>query len=1149
MCLPARTRGVLVVAAQEIRDIAIRGPIGEVILSDRERRNVSIVDPDSANIRGASKPRTKTSSAVLARLCQAVAEPLECRRLFSGAPILTTSSASGISTTVATLNGTGNALRTADNALLEYSTSPAINVWPGTTTIGSGFGYPADVAVDSVGDVFVADAAYNAVDEIQSNGTIRTLASGFNDPSGVALDSVGDVFVADYGNSAVKEILPNGSIRTLGTGFSNPDSVAVDAAGDVFVADFGNNAIKEILPDGSMRTLGSGLGAPEGVAVDNAGDVFVAEHYDSAILEILPDGSIRTLDTGVNNPDFVSDTVAVDTGGDVFFNDYYHDAVDEMQPDGTVLTLASSRTPTGGGYATGLAVDSAGDVFFGDGENLEGDNIVVEIPSVSAGGSRLLGHFETGVQSLLFSGESGTAKFSLTNATAAALTDDTIDTKFYLETAPSLGHGDIPIDDPTLAATDAPVSTDVDLQPGESTDSLDLHFTIPPATPRGDYYIVGDVIPGDSVSGDSEARANGISEDNTEGGVFSAPVTVSPLTLGELSNKVYNGTDGFGDYNFVDSAAYGGFLANAYENSDGSQVVIAFRGTVPNSLTATPGNVIADATFLGGSPNSVLRTYVEQAASFVAEVHDNLPDAHIALTGHSLGGAIAQLVGNESGLQTVAFNAPGAADLIDALSTELAPCKGLDSGQTDTNYRIDGDIVSMAGNSIGETVTLPPPSGITFSAVGLDDGSSDGAFENFLANLNTLYELHSMQDSVLPSLMSNLPASGATDAPNDASVYDNLAEPSSTSSIDGVCSEEYQEDATEGGEQIFDPSGSDFVLSSQSGSPLFASLDLPTLPGVASFEARYKVNGSWSPYATVMPGPQSALSAAASAIEFQPFDAAGDVVTLASGFDFGVTFASSGTFAGTLVASGLSTSATVGALTPKITSENVKRSLVGGKPTHGKFTIDLTNDSGVMNAGRVTVDLYASRDGVIDSDSILIGKLTRNIKLRAGRAIHIPVGGTLPATLVGKYTLLAAAIDPAGFTSDAPTGPIATVASPFVSLAAAIDAVSPRAVAMGKTVTLKIVLTNVGNIDSAGIGTFSMGLSSDGKTIAVPVVPSQRKSVIVTAGGKPTTVTLRFKIPSGYAVGSYFPVLTFAQGSTKLTAIGSVPFSVVNPRG
>ncbi len=89
------------------------------------------------------------------------------------------------------------------------------------------FNYPSGVAVDSQGNVYVADTNNNAVREIYCNGTVKTLNNTFNNPFGVAVDSLGNVYVADSDNNAVEEIYSNGTVKTLNSTFNHPFGVAL----------------------------------------------------------------------------------------------------------------------------------------------------------------------------------------------------------------------------------------------------------------------------------------------------------------------------------------------------------------------------------------------------------------------------------------------------------------------------------------------------------------------------------------------------------------------------------------------------------------------------------------------------------------------------------------------------------------------------------------------------------------------------------------------------------------------------------------------------------------------------------------------------------------------------------------------------------
>jgi sugar lactone lactonase YvrE len=152
----------------------------------------------------------------------------------------------------------------------------------------AGFGNLAGIAVDATGNVYVSDSAYSVVRKIGPGGAVTTFAGGaygafdgdggpatqvrLGNPSGLAIDNVGNVYIADTGDSAIRKVNTGGIINTIAGALNNlyavggdgspatdvgllyPQSIATDNAGNVYLADMGRYSVRKITAPAATPT-------------------------------------------------------------------------------------------------------------------------------------------------------------------------------------------------------------------------------------------------------------------------------------------------------------------------------------------------------------------------------------------------------------------------------------------------------------------------------------------------------------------------------------------------------------------------------------------------------------------------------------------------------------------------------------------------------------------------------------------------------------------------------------------------------------------------------------------------------------------------------------------------------------------------------
>ena len=141
---------------------------------------------------------------------------------------------------------------------------------------------PVGLALDSAGNLYVANGQGNNILKFTPGGVSSVFAAGLSNPYGLAFDSAGNLYVSNWGNSTVDKISPGGSVSLFAsTGLDYPQGMAFDSAGDLYVANWGdfNGTIEKFSSTGTNLGVFASVGGgePQGLAFDSEGNLYVAE--------------------------------------------------------------------------------------------------------------------------------------------------------------------------------------------------------------------------------------------------------------------------------------------------------------------------------------------------------------------------------------------------------------------------------------------------------------------------------------------------------------------------------------------------------------------------------------------------------------------------------------------------------------------------------------------------------------------------------------------------------------------------------------------------------------------------------------------------------------------------------------------------------
>jgi len=313
-----------------------------------------------------------------------------------------------------------------------------------TTMVGNGLGYlnlipyqvgdggaatngtlwnPSSMALDTNGNLFIADLGNNRIAKVGTNGIITTVAGipdtiggngpdGFpattarlSNPFGVALDSANNLYIADTYNYRIRKVNGSGTISTVAgngtSGYSgdggsptsakinSPMGVVVDAARNLYIVDTGNHCIRKVGTNNIIKTIaGNGvagfsgdggfatnasLAGPQSVTVDRTGNLFITDTGNNRIREVGTNGVIASVaGSTLNDGDFATNTtinsangIAFDFAGNLFIADSYNNRIRKVDANGVITTVAGNGVPGysgDGGAATNASLKQPCDI-------------------------------------------------------------------------------------------------------------------------------------------------------------------------------------------------------------------------------------------------------------------------------------------------------------------------------------------------------------------------------------------------------------------------------------------------------------------------------------------------------------------------------------------------------------------------------------------------------------------------------------------------------------------------------------------------------------------------------------------------------------------------------------------------------------------
>jgi hypothetical protein len=535
---------------------------------------------------------------------------------------------------------------------------------------------------------------------------------------------------------------------------------------------------------------------------------------------------------------------------------------------------------------------------------------------------------------------------------------------------------------------------------------------------------------------------------NNDGNADVITISNDPSATNNAMVLIGNGSDGafvqspFSlPFGSVSAVALGDF------NGDGNlDVVVANQ--LNNSVSVLMGN--GDGTFqpaqtypTGPSPTSII------AGDFTGKALANGKPQLDIITADSTGGGISYLANNGDGTF---------AALVNTAITESATGGGptiITGGDFNDDGKADVLALLSAGSSADAAILLGNGDGtFTPDATITTGGNARTGIAAGDLNANVGADVVLIDPTQITSLLSNVSATTLASTTT-------LTDPDSTFTVNTAAT-------------------------------FTATVTDPTLAGTPTGSVNFDVNG-------VLSGTESLVNGSATFTTQFATTGSDSIVAVYSGDS---SYSSSASSAFSITVNPVVVQTAI--LQPATVRNTLSPNVVSGVAARGVNVVNITNQSASLVKGFVTTNIFASSNGLGDGQSILVGSVKRQLSIKAGATVAVSVPVKLPTTLpAGSYMLVPQTVDPSANTSAAATGPMLTIAAPFISLVDSFAKLSiPATVVSGvKTPAFaQLRIVNNGNVPSSGLTPISILASPDGTAASGTVIKNFSLHLTIRAG-------------------------------------------------